>query len=303
MLIFSGNSNRILSKKIATEIGLSLGELEISTFPDNENRVRVVEDVVDQHVVLVQSTGISPNLYYMELFFMLDSLRRNGASEITLVIPYLGYQRQDHIFRDGEGVSLEVIIKLLEHLGIDRIISFDLHSIKIPELFHVPISHLSALPVFAKKINGMIKDKVLMINDLVLVSPDMGGIRRVELLSEMLGGKVPYISIEKDRDLDSGEIESVKINGDVKKTAIIVDDVISTGKTLISAANLLVKNGAENIYVMATHGIFAGEASISLQSSIIKKIIVSDTLEIPQNRKFDKLEVVSVASLIANELK
>src|SRR3989304_7925870 len=135
MLIFSGSSNKSLAQKIADHKGYDLGQIEIHTFPDNENRVRVVSDVLDQDVVVVQSTGISPNLYYMELFFILDSLKRSGARRVTLVIPYLGYQRQDHIFRSGEAVSLEVIVNLLKTLKVDSVISFDLHSLRIEEFF------------------------------------------------------------------------------------------------------------------------------------------------------------------------
>lgn len=296
MLFFSGSSNISLAKKIAKSFDSNLSKLEIVTFPDKENRVRVVDVVLDQDIVLVQSTGVSPNRYYMELFFILDSLKRSGARSVTLVIPYLGYQRQDHIFRDGEAVSLEVIIKLIEELGVDKVISFDLHSIRIPELFTAPIVHLSALPVFAQEINKMKKD------DLVLVSPDMGGIARIKKLSE-LTGDLPFISIEKNRDLDTGEIKSDKLNGEVKKKAIIVDDVISTGKTLVAAAQLLSKNGAEEIYVMATHGIFAGEAPKLLQESIIKGVTVANTVEVRANRKFEKLNVVSISDLVVDELK
>ena len=296
MLIFSGSSNKPLAQKVADYLNLSLGDLEVVTFADNENRIRVLDKVLDEDVVVIQSTGVSPNLYYMELFFILDSLKRSGAKSITLAIPYLGYQRQDHIFRDGEAVSLQVIIKLLESLGISKLISFDFHSIRIPQLFSVPVIHLSALDIFAEEINKMNKD------DLVLVSPDMGGIGRISKLSE-LTGNLPFISIVKDRDLNTGEIDSAVVNGEVKKKAIIVDDVISTGKTLIAAAQLLSKNGVEEIIVMATHGIFANKASSLLQDSSISKVLVTDTLEISQKRIFDKLENISIAKLIALSLR
>jgi len=175
-----------------------------------------------------------------------------------------------------------------------------LHSLRIEEFFkakRIKLYHLSALRVFAKEIERMEG------NDLVLVSPDMGGIRRIQLLSELLGNKIPCISIDKDRNLNTGEVTSTKINGEVKKRAIIVDDVISTGKTLISAAELLKKNGVEEIYVMATHGIFAGDAPEDLENSIIKKVIVSDTIEIRNNRRFNKLQMVSVSPLITKTLK
>ncbi len=297
MLIFSGSSNTSLAKKVAKELGKNLSKLEIVTFPDKENRVRVIDKVLDQDVIVVQSTGVSPNRYYIELFFILDSLKRSGAKSITLVIPYLGYQRQDHIFRDGESVSIEVIINIIEGLGVNNVIAFDLHSIKIPEFFRVPVTQLSALSLFAKEI------KKMKTNDLVLVSPDMGGVRRIKLLADLLDNKIPYISIEKNRDLNTGEVKSTKINGEVKKIAVIIDDVISTGNTLISAANLLKKNGAKEIYVMATHGIFAGDASLALENSVIKKIIVSDTIEVRSNRKFNKLQIVSVSPLITQELR
>ncbi len=300
MLIFSGSSNKSLAKKIAGRLGVSLSQIEIHTFPDKENRVRVIDKVLDKDVIVVQSTGVSPNRYYMELFFILDSLKRSGAQSVTLVTPYLGYQRQDHIFRSGEAVSLEVIVNLIKTLKVDSVISFDLHSLRIEEFFktkRIKLSHLSALSVFAKEIKRMGG------NDLVLVSPDMGGIRRIQLLSELLGNKIPCISIDKTRDLNSGEVTSTKINGEVKKRAIIVDDVISTGKTLISAAELLKKNGVEEIYVMATHGIFAGDAPEDLENSIIKKVIVSDTIEIRNNRRFNKLQMVSVSPLITKTLK
>ncbi len=295
MLIFSGNSNRSLAEKIAANLGFKLGNLEITTFPDNENRVRVIDNVVGQDCILVESTGISPNLYYIELFLMIDSLKRSGAKSISLVIPYLGYQRQDHIFRDGEAVSLEVMIKILENLGVSRVISFDFHSVKIPELFHVPITHLSALSLFASEI------KKMNLKHPVLVSPDMGGIARIEKLSSLCGD-LPFISIVKDRDLDSGDISSATVNGKVAEAAIIVDDVISTGETLVAAAKLLEENGAEEIYAMSTHGILAGSASKNLQNSNIKKVIVTDTIEIPENKKFEKLEIISVSKQISDIL-
>lgn len=300
MLIFSGTSNHALAKKIAQNLGEKLSDLEIFKFPDKEVRVRVLENVLDKQSIVVESTGVHPNHYYMQLFFILDAIKRSGGSEVTLVIPYLGYQRQDHIFRSGEAVSLEVIVNLLKTMKVDRVISFDFHASRISEFFitrNIKVDHLSALPVFAKEIEKMDTENI------VLVSPDMGGIRRIKILAELLGNKIPYVSIEKNRDLDSGEIESSKINGDVKKIAVIVDDVISTGKTLVAASDLLTKNGVEEVYVMATHGIFAGEAPLILQNSSIKKVIVSDTIEVRSSRKFDKLQIISISSLIAETLR
>lgn len=300
MLIFSGTSNPSLARKIAEKLDSRLSKLEIHKFPDKEVRVRVLESVVDKQAIVVQSTGVHPNHYYMQLFFILDAIKRSGGSEVTLVIPYLGYQRQDHIFRSGEAVSLEVIINLIKAMKVDRVISFDLHAPRISEFFlnkRIKMDHLSVLPVFAKEIEKM------DLANVVLVSPDMGGIRRIKILAELLGNKVPCISIEKNRDLATGEIESTKINGQVKKIAVIVDDVISTGSTLIAASELLMKNGVGEVYVFAAHGIFAKDAPVNLQNSLIKQVTVSDTIEIRPKRRFEKLHIVSVSPLIAEALK
>jgi ribose-phosphate pyrophosphokinase len=293
MKIFSGIASEELAKKIAKELKTKLGRLENYTFPDGEKRIRVVDKVVDQDCVVVQSTSTPADKNYMELFFIVDALKRNGAKKVTAVVPYLGYQRQDHIFRDGEAVSLEVVIKTLEAVGMDSIITFDLHSIKIPEIFRIPVVHLSALSLFAEKIKK--------ISNFVLVSPDMGGIRRIKQLSEMLGS-MPYAAIEKNRDLKSGKIEASQVHGDIKKRAIIVDDMISTGSTIVVAADLLMKKGAEEVYVFATHPVFSKDAHVVLQKSKVKKVFVTDTIEVPKEKQFAKLEVISVARMIATSL-
>ena len=267
--------------------------MEIHVFPDGEKRVRVVDRVLDQQCVVIQSTSIPAADNYMELFFIIDALKRSGAKSVTAVIPYLGYQRQDHIFKDGEAVSLDVVVKALEAAGATKIITFDLHTIKIPELFNIPVTHLSALPLFASKI-----DKA----GAVLISPDMGGIRRIKIISELLGN-MPYATVAKDRDLDSGEVAATKIEGEVSKIAIIVDDMISSGKTITMGAKLLKENGAEEVIAMATHAVFSEGAAKVLQDSVISKVIVTDSIEIAEDKKFEKLEIVSIAGEIAKEIK
>ncbi len=295
MKIFSGTSNKPLAEKIAEKLGIKLSPLEIHIFPDGEKRVRVLDKVIGENCVVIQPTSPSPDKNYMELFFIVDALKRSGAGKITAVVPYLGYQRQDHIFRDGEAVSLEVVATLLKWGGVDEIIAFDLHSIKIPEIFKIKLIHLSALSLFAKEIKKMGKNTVL-------ASPDMGGVRRIKILSEMLEN-MPYLTIEKNRDLQNGKITMDKINGQVKGNVIIVDDMISTGNTIVSASELLKKNGAENIYVFATHAVFSETAPKILSSPAIKKVFVTDTIDIPKEKRFPKLEILSVSEMIATQLK
>jgi len=307
MKIFSGSSNKSLAQKIATELGLNLSSLEIHVFPDGEKRVRIIEGVVDEDTIVIQTTSPNPSDYYMELFFIIDALKRSGARSVTAVVPYLGYQRQDHVFRTGEAVSLEVIIETLQAVGMDRLITLDLHSVKIPELFSIPIIHLSALPIFAEKIRELISSFKFQISNFILVSPDMGGIRRIKLLSEMLDN-MSYISIVKDRDLTTGNIESNKI--DVSdpnwkkgvKTAFVVDDMISTGRTIAAAADLLRKNKIEKIIAFATHPILSNDAKNILENSQVSKIYVTDTIDVPREKRFAKLELLSVAKLIAEEM-
>lgn len=297
MKVFSGSSNKPLAEKIAKELKTKLSPLEIHVFPDGEKRIRVLEKVVDEHCVVVQSTSTPADQNYMELFFIVDAVKRSGAKTVTAVIPYLGYQRQDHIFRDGEAVSLEVVIRTLEAVGMDKLILFDLHSIKIPELFHIPVSHLSALPLFAEKI----KEQKWTNSETTLVSPDMGGVRRIKQLCEMLSG-MPYASIVKNRDLATGKLTAERVEGGLKKRALIVDDMISSGGTIISAVNLLLRKGVSEIYVFATHPVFSGAAAEVLQKSAVQKVFVTDTIEVSKKKQFPKLEVISVAGMIAKEL-
>lgn len=298
MKIFSGSSNKPLAEKIAKYLNQELSPLEIFVFPDGERRIRIEESVLGKDTILIQSTNTPVDENYMELFITIDALRRSGAKSVKVLIPYFGYQRQDHIFRDGEGVSLQVIAEILERVGMNQLFSFDLHSIKIPEIFSVPLHHLSALPIFAKKIEKEFDKK-----DVVLVSPDMGGIRRIKEISQSLDN-IPFATVVKNRDLDTGKIQDSGFEGDVNgKIAIMVDDMISTGKTMVGAADLLLKNGATSVYGFATHAVFAKSAANLLQNSKIKKVFVSDTINILDENKFEKLEILSISETAANALR
>ncbi len=318
MKLFSGCSNPSLAQSIAQKLKLKVSPFEITVFPDGERRVRVIDRVVDEHCLLVQPTNPPADQNYMELFFAIDALKRSGAEFVTAVVPYLGYQRQDHVFQDGEAVSLEVIAKTLVSTGLDRLICFDLHSVKIPEVFTIPVAHLSALGLFASVIrhsgeyspsgendarilSGFREGSWTSQDDIILVSPDMGGIARIKKLSELLGG-MPWAAIEKDRDLKSGNVSSRSFGeGTVKgkKTAFLVDDMISSGKTISVAAEFLKKSGVEQIYVFSTHAIFSKDAPVLLQNSSVELVFVTDSVCIPEEKKFPKLKIISIADIIA----
>jgi len=300
MKIFSGSSNKPLAEKIARAMGAELSPLEIFVFPDYEKRIQIQERVVDEACVVVQSTATPAAENYMELFFIIDGLKRSGASQVTVVMPYVGYQRQDHIFRDGEAVSLDVVITMLESLGTNKIIAFDMHSIKIPELFHIPVVHLSALPLFAEKIREL--------GEGVLVSPDMGGLRRISKISELLDGTA-WIAMVKDRDLATGHIEISGIEGQNKdmdlsgKQMFLVDDMISSGGTIVKVAELLKEKGAMKISVFVTHAVLSHVAPKLLQESAIEAVYVTDSVFVPEEKRFGKLKILSIAEMVAKELK
>ena len=298
MKIFSGNSNKPLAEKIVKYLNQKLSPLEIFIFPDGEKRITIKEKVVDVDCVIIQSANTPVDANFMELFITADGLKRSGAKSVKAVIPYFGYQRQDHIFRQGEAVSLQVIIEMLESAGVTEVFSFDFHSIKIPEFFKVPVHHLSALPLFTQKIK-----KDFDLSKIVLVTPDMGGIRRIKEMSEILGG-VSNASVVKNRDLNTGSINNSGLEGSVKgKIAVMVDDMISTGNTMKEAADLLLGNGAIKVYAFATHAVFSKEAVGILENSKIEKVFVTDTIDLSKDKKFQKLEILSIAEIAAKALK
>ncbi len=298
MKIFSGSSNTPLAEKIAKNLKLELSPREIFIFPDGERRIHLEVPVLGEDCILVQSTSTPTDENYMELFFMADSLKRSGAKSVTLVMPYVGYQRQDHIFRSGESVSMQVVIKLLEVSGVDRVICLDLHAYRIAELFTIPVSDLSALSLFADEIKSKEWDGL----ESVLVSPDMGGIRRIEIISGLLS-QMPYATIVKNRDLATGTVEAASVNGEVGKRVLIVDDMISSGKTIVKAAELLRSHGAEEIIVFATHAVFSDEAPKILQDSIVKAVYVTDSVNVPQDKRFPKLTILTIADMIAQDIR
>ena len=298
MKIFSGTSNKFLAEKVAKKLNVELSGLEVFVFPDGEKRVRILDKVLGEDTVVIQSTSTPVDENYMQLFFTIDALKRNGAKSITAVVPYFGYQRQDHVFREGEDVSVKVIAEILDKFQLNRLIAIDLHSIKIKEAFNLPVVQLSAMSIFAEEIKEIGWNK----GSTTLVSPDTGGMRRIKILSEMLGD-MPFAVIEKNRDLATGSVTAEKIEGKIGRKVIIVDDMISSGGTIAVAAELLKKQGAREIYVFATHAVFSEKAPQILQKAAVNKVYVTDTVFVPGEKRFPKLEILSVSDAIAQQLK
>ncbi len=300
MKLIAGSSNEALAKKVAQSLHVDLSPVEVHVFPDGERRIRINEPIGGEHVFIVQSANTPVDTNYMELFFLIDAAKRSGAASVTAVVPYFGYQRQDHLFREGEAVSLDVIKTILEKMGANRLISVEMHSVKIPDIFTIPVKHLSALSLFAQQM----RDEGWVEKETVLVTPDMGGVARIEKFSQLLD-TMEYAVVEKKRDLGNGTISIASIEGNLtgKKRAILLDDMISSGKTIMLAAEKLQEKGVEEVMAFATHAVFSEDAAEKLQKSVLKKVFVTDTVSIPKDKQFEKLVTLSVAPTIAESIQ
>lgn len=294
--IFTGNSNTPLSSEIARQLGQNLSKVEIIRFADSECRVRIEEDVEDQYVFIIQSLSNPVDENLIELLLLGDAVKRGEARKVIAVLPYHGYARQDRVHRSGECLSSAVVTKLVESVGFDKIVTVELHSDAILGFFKIPLIHLSGLSLFKTEIEKMK-------NDVVIISPDAGAVKRSQVFAEDLD--LPLALIEKKRDLDQPhKILSMKVVGEVKdKIAFIVDDVIVSGGTLVNAAYLLKQKGAKQVIAAATHADFVGGANKILQDSPIDRVWVTDTIPVPEDKKFAKLQIFSIATIIASAMK
>lgn len=296
--IFSGTSNKPLAEKMSSILNITLGKMEILRFPDGECRVRIEDDVKGKTIFLLQSFSKSVDENLLEFCLMADSGRRLGAKEIIGIIPWLGYSKQDREFRPGEAVSVEVIAKILSCTGLSKVILFNLHSDLIKKYFSFPIEELSA----QEELYRVLKEDFPEISSLVVISPDKGGKGRAEKFAENYG--LPVIYLEKTRDLTTGKINYQKGKEDLSgKTALIYDDIINRGGTVIKAAEVLKEMRARKVIVLATHGVLAGEAPESLQASLVDKVYLTDTVFIPKEKQFPKLKIISIASVLAKSIK
>ncbi len=298
MKIFCGNSNRPLAQKIAETIGTPLGFSEVTTFADGEIQVEIHESVRGQHVFLIQSTCPPVNQNYMELFIMLDALKRASAEHITAVIPYYGYARQDRKVAPRAPISAKVMADLISGAGADRVVAADLHAAQIQGFFNKPVDHLFAIPTLARTW----REKMGSGPDFVAVSPDAGGVERCRAFAKRIDSSIAIID---KRRSGPNEAKALHLIGDVQgKTAIIVDDMIDTAGTLTQAVDSLIKNGAKRVFAVATHPVLSGPAIHRLKESAIEKVWVSDSIPLSETAMSSgKIEVVSVAPVIAEAIK
>ncbi len=293
--VFSLNSNVELAQEIANVIGVELGKCSVSQFSDGEIQINIEESIRGCDVYVIQSTSSPVNENIMELLIMIDALKRASAKTINIVMPYYGYARQDRKARAREPITAKLVANLLETAGATRVITLDLHAPQIQGFFDIPIDHLMGVPILAdhfksKELNG----------DVVIVSPDHGGVTRARKMAERL--KAPIAIIDKRRPKPN-VAEVMNIVGNIEgKIAILIDDIIDTAGTITLAANALVENGALEVYACCTHPVLSGPAIERIENSKIKELVVTNTIALPEEKHIDKIDQLSVAPLIGEAI-
>lgn len=290
--LVAGNSNPALAEEISACLGVPLCDAEVGRFPDGEINVHIKETVRGADVFLIQSTSPPVNEHLMELLLILDALRRASAARITTVIPYYGYSRQDRKHIGRVPISAKLVANFIEAAGADRLLTLDLPAGQLQGFFDIPVDNLRIDPIFAEYFSheGLAADAVI-------VAPDVGAARRASMVAERLG--LPYAIVEKARVSDkTGQVEARHVIGEVRgKRAILVDDIISTGGTVLAATDLLLECGAREVYAAFSHGVFAADSVQRIEQSSLQGVIVTNTIPPPVS---PKLIHISVGKLFAD---
>jgi len=294
--IFSLSSNRALAQEIAKVIGVDLGRCSVNRFSDGEIQINIEESIRGCDVYVVQSTSDPVNDHLMELLIMIDALKRASAKTINLVMPYYGYARQDRKARAREPITAKLVANLIETAGATRMINLDLHAPQIQGFFDIPNDHLMGVPI----LGDYFKTKNLYKDDIVIVSPDHGGVTRARRLADRL--KAPIAIIDKRRPRPN-VAEVMNIVGNVEgKIAILIDDIIDTAGTITLAANALTESGAKEVYACCTHPVLSGPAIERIQNSNIKELVVTNSIVLPEEKKIPKIKELSVAPLLGEAI-
>ena len=297
MKVLAGTSNSRLCENIARQLKLKLVNSNIKRFADGEVYVEINENIRGNSIFVVQATSNPANDNLMELLICIDALRRSSAKNITAVIPYFGYARQDRKVVPRTAISAKLVSNLITNAGANRILSVDLHAGQIQGFFDIPVDNLFSTPIFAKHIK-----RKLRINNLICVAPDVGGVERARSLGRRIN--VSIAIVDKRRPAP-GKSEVMNIVGNIKnKNCVIVDDIIDTGGTIVNAAKALKDKDAKDIYVYITHAVLSGQAVEQIEKSQIKKLITTDTIDNSKKiRGSKKIEIISMAPIISEAMK
>lgn len=288
-MIFSGSSHPALAGEIASSLGVELGEVRLETFPDGEIIVEVEESVRGRDVFVIQSIARRPNFYLMELLTLIDALKRASAASIVAVLPYYGYARQDRKDGGREPITAKLVAELLQTAGATRVVTMDLHAAQIEGFFDVPVDHLFGRPVLVEEL----VDELKGLKGAVVACADIGSVKIARDYARALDLEIRVVD---KRRLSPEQVSVTTLIGDVEgRTVLLVDDMVSTGGTLVAAAEVLVESGASRVIAAVTHGLLVGDAVARIEASPIEQLLVTDTIPaIPQSKK---VRVVSVAHL------
>jgi len=297
MKIISGNSNKNLSLRISKYLKNRLVHSTIKKFSDGEIYVEINENIRGNSIFVIQSVSSPANDNLMELLIIIDALKRSSAKNITAVIPYFGYARQDRKVVPRTSISAKLVSNLITKAGADRVVTIDLHAGQIQGFFDIPVDNLFATPIFARHIKRKIKNK-----NLICVAPDVGGTERARALGKFLNAGLAII--DKRRPAP-GKSEVMNVVGYVKgKTCIIVDDIIDSGGTIVNASNALIERGAKEVHVYVTHGVLSGKAVEKIKNSKIKRLIITDTINNSDRVKGAKnIEILTISQLVGEAIK
>ena len=297
MKLLTGNSNKALSKNIAKYLKSKLVNSSIRKFSDGEIYIEINENIRGNSIFIIQSISSPANDNLMELLLCIDALKRSSAKNITAVIPYFGYARQDRKVVPRTSISAKLVSNLITKAGADRIVTVDLHAGQIQGFFDIPVDNLFTTPIFARHIKRKIKGK-----NVICVAPDVGGTERARALGKILNAGLAIVDKRRPKP---GQSQVMNVIGDVKgKTCVIVDDIIDSGGTIINAANALKKRGAREVYVYITHGVLSGEAVKKIKNSVIKNLVITDTIDnIDKTKSVKNIEVLPISSLMGEAIK
>jgi ribose-phosphate pyrophosphokinase len=293
--LFTGNANPKLAADVAQELGIELGKGEVGRFSDGEIKIKIDESVRGMDVFIIQPTCHPVNENLMELLLLIDAFKRASARRITAVVPYYGYGRQEKKVRPREPISAKLVADLISVAGADRVLTVDLHADQIQGFFNCPVDQLTAVPILAEYFQSLGFSN----NDVVVVSPDVGGVARARHFAEILG--TPIAIIAKRRP-EPNKAEAMEVIGDVKgKTVIMVDDIVDTAGSLMKGAEAMLERGAKRIYACCTHPVLSGEAVKRIENGPIEQLIVTDTIPLG-DKKSEKIKVLSIAPLLAEAI-
>jgi len=294
--LFAGRSHPRLARDIAAHLGVQLGEANLSQFANGELHCRFGESIRGSDAFIIQTHCGPVNDSIMEQLIMIDAAKRASAKRITAVCPFYGYSRQDRKAAGREPITAKLVANMLMTAGVDRVVSVDLHSGQIQGFFDVPVDHLTAMPVLTDYVSANLGENV------VIVSPDAGRVKVAERFAQHVGADLAIIHKRRVRD-EANSVEALQVVGDVKgRVCVLVDDMIDTAGTMCAAADQLLAHGASEVYAMATHGVLSDPALDRLKNSRLSRVVITDTLPLDDDRRIDKIEVLSVAGIIADAL-